>query len=83
MDVPREQTGLHYPCKSTDFKQKGNLNSGCTKTTQIISSDQTGYQTMAQFRLLIDSDQCLDVIYLFVCLLIIVASLKYSVTPHY
>lgn len=67
MDVLREQTGLYYPCKPTDSKQKGNLNSGCTKTTQMSSSDQTGCQTIAQSRLLPDSDKYLNVIYLFIC----------------
>lgn len=66
MDVLREQTGFYYPCKPTDSKQKGNLNSGCTKTTQMISSDQTGCQTMAQSRLLTDSVKYSNVIYSFV-----------------
>jgi len=57
MDVLTEQTGLYYPCKSTDFKQKGNSNSGCTKTTQLIPFDQTGCQSLAQSSLLRDSEK--------------------------
>lgn len=83
VDVLREQTGLCYLCEPTDFKQKGSLNSGCTKPTQIISSDQTRCQTMALSRSLTDTDKYLNVTYLFVCSWIVVAWLKYRVTPHY